>query len=304
MARQLAERAYESVKPGGATLRAIAEGRYGGFRLRIGSLVEQMMMRLAAAALIGAVALPLSARAENTAPKCDVPQEMIRLDHPLLRVARKLSLNEPIIIVAIGSSSTAGAGASAPAFNYPSRLEAELRQRFPAVSITVLNRGIGGEEIADMLKRFDQAVVNAKPDLVLWQLGTNSVLRNHPLDDHGAAIRAGLDKIRATGADVVLIDPQYAPRVIAKPDAARMVELISLTAKRESVDLFHRFDLMRHWASADQMEFGSFVSPDGLHMNDWSYACMAKGLGNAIVEAAQRPVMSANVKGLGRKPLP
>jgi len=103
---------------------------------------------------------------------------------------------------------------------------------------------------------------------------------------------------------VVLIDPQYAPRVIAKPDAARMVELISLTAKRESVDLFHRFDLMRHWASADQMEFGSFVSPDGLHMNDWSYACMAKGLGNAIVEAAQRPVMSANVKGLGRKPLP
>ena len=28
-------------------------------------------------------------------------------------------------------------------------------------------------------------------------------------------------------------------------------------------------------------------------MNDWSYACMAKGLGNAIAEAAQRPVMSA-----------
>jgi len=43
----------------------------------------------------------------------------------------------------------------------------------------------------------------------------------------------------------------------------------------------------------DHLEFGTFVSPDGLHMNDWSYACMAKGLGNAIAEAAQRPIMSA-----------
>jgi hypothetical protein len=28
-------------------------------------------------------------------------------------------------------------------------------------------------------------------------------------------------------------------------------------------------------------------------MNDWGYACMAKGLGVAIAEAAQRPVVSA-----------
>ncbi|MGA9000995.1 MAG: hypothetical protein WB504_00865 [Pseudolabrys sp.] len=41
------------------------------------------------------------------------------------------------------------------------------------------------------------------------------------------------------------------------------------------------------------MAFETFVSPDGLHMNDWGYACMAKGLGMAIAEAAQRPVVSA-----------
>jgi hypothetical protein len=50
---------------------------------------------------------------------------------------------------------------------------------------------------------------------------------------------------------------------------------------------------MRHWHDVDNISFETFVSPDGLHMNDWSYACMAKGLGNAIAEAAQRPVMSA-----------
>jgi hypothetical protein len=30
-------------------------------------------------------------------------------------------------------------------------------------------------------------------------------------------------------------------------------------------------------------------------MNDWSYGCFAKGLGVAIAEAAQRPVVSAKV---------
>ena len=220
---------------------------------------------------------------------------MIRLDHPLAHLARKLATNEPIVIVAIGSSSTAGAGASSPTMNYPSRLREELSRQFRGHTVVVHNRGIGGEEIADMLKRFDDAVVAAKPDLVLWQLGTNSVIRNHPANDHGAAIRAGLDKIRAVGADVVLIDPQYVPRVIDKPGAGQMVDLISITAKQEDVDLFHRFNLMQHWAHADKMDFKFFVSPDGLHMNDWSYACMAKGLGLAIAEAARRPVLSATV---------
>src|SRR5262249_54335697 len=177
--------------------------------------------------------------------------------------------------------------------NYPSRLEIELKQQFPKLSFTVLNRGVGGEEVADMLKRFDSAVLAEKPDLVLWQLGTNSVLRGHLIGGHDALIRAGLTKIRTIGADVVLIDPQFAPKVISKPEAERMVTLISTTAKREDVDLFRRFEVMRHWHVVDQIAFATVVSPDGLPLNDWSSACMAKGLGNAIAEAAQPPVMSA-----------
>ena len=42
-----------------------------------------------------------------------------------------------------------------------------------------------------------------------------------------------------TGADIVLIDPQYAPKVIVKPEVGPMVELIATTAKLENVDLFH-----------------------------------------------------------------
>ena len=233
---------------------------------------------IAIVALFAALGGTANAQVAGPTPQCDAPLDVIRLVHPLKRFSQKLAANEPITIVAIGSSSTAGAGASSPAANYPSRLAVELKQRFPGHAITVLNRGVGGEEVADMLKRFDSAVMAAKPDLVLWQLGTNSVIRNHKLADHGASIREGLQKIRATGADIVLIDPQFAPKVINKPGAESMVQLISPTAKQENVDLFRRFAVMQRWYKDDHMDFKTFVSPDGLHMNDWSYACLAKGL--------------------------
>jgi acyl-CoA thioesterase-1 len=247
-----------------------------------------------AASLLAVSMLPFAARAQT--PMCDTPLDLIRLNNPLPHLAQKLFAAAPIVVVAIGSSSTAGAGASSPAANYPSRLAIELRQRFPGRAITVINRGVNGEEVADMLKRFDEAVVAAKPDLVLWQLGTNSVIRGHMAVDHVSAIRRGIEMIRAIGADVVLIDPQFAPKVIAKAQVGDMVRLIAVTAKTENVDLFRRFAVMKRWRNDDHMEFESFVAPDGLHMNDWSYACMAKGLTLAIADAVERPVQSAAVR--------
>jgi lysophospholipase L1-like esterase len=233
------------------------------------------------------------ARAQVPASGCNVTLDQVQLANPLARFAHKLVSEEPITIVAIGSSSTVGAGASSAAASYPNRLAVELKQHFPNHSITVINRGVGGEEFGDMLKRFDTDVLAEHPDLVLWQLGTNSVIHDDKLSDHDTSIRDGLKKSRAIGADVVLIDPQFAPKVIVKAGVASMVELIATTAKREGVDLFPRFNVMKHWSEVDHMPFETFVSPDGLHMNDWGYACMAKGLGMAIAEAAQRPVVSA-----------
>ncbi|MFY9882436.1 MAG: GDSL-type esterase/lipase family protein [Pseudolabrys sp.] len=254
---------------------------------------ERRASAMLAATLFAGLAFALPARADTSAPACATPLDLIRLANPLPHLAQKIAAGDAITIVAIGSSSTSGAGASSPAANYPSRLSVELQQHFPKSSFTMHNRGVNGEEIGDMLARFDSSVIAAKPDLVLWQLGTNAVIRGHQLGDHGLLIREGLAKIHAIGADVVLIDPQFAPKVIAKPDAESMVALISATAKQADVDLFRRFELMHHWRDVGHLAFETFVSPDGLHMNDWSYACMAKGLGNAIAEAAQRPVLSA-----------
>jgi acyl-CoA thioesterase I len=240
-----------------------------------------------------ALPAPSSAGAAARAPLCNVAADQARFDKPLARTARLLAAGKPVKIVALGSSSTFGAGASSAAASYPSRLAEELAWRLPGHDITVVNRGVNGDEAAEMLARLDKDVLAEKPDLVLWQAGTNSVLRDKAVLPHATLLHEGLARLKASGADVVLIDPQYAPKVIAKPNVEGMVSLIATAAKAEHVCLFERFAMMRRWHETERMPFEAFISSDGLHMNDWSYACLAKWLGAAIAEAATRPVATA-----------
>jgi lysophospholipase L1-like esterase len=247
--------------------------------------------------LAAPVALPPTTPAPiAAAPKCNALADQARLDRPLPRTAIRLAGGQPIKIVAIGSSSTYGAGASSPAASYPSQLQIELGKHFPGQEFTVLNRGVNGEEAVDMLTRFETQVIAEQPHLVLWQVGTNSVLRDRPLDARGTLLHEGIERLKAIRADIVLIDPQFAPKVIAKPEIEDMVDLISSAAAQENVDVFHRFALMRHWHDIDGMPFEAFLSPDGLHMNDWSYNCFAKALADAIADAAT-PRESSNASG-------
>jgi acyl-CoA thioesterase-1 len=248
------------------------------------------------AIVVAATALctPLSAQVNEPAYKCSDNAHLAQLFAPLTRMRRLIAAGRPVTIMALGSSSTAGAGASTPAASYPARLEAELRSRFPSADITVLNRGINGEEAADMLARFDQAVSIDKPDVVLWQVGTNSVLRDHPIGPIDRLITEGLARMKALDADVVLIDPQFAPKVIVKPEAEGMVSVIAAASIKRGVDLFPRFAVMREWHEAQAIPFEAFLSPDLLHMNDWGYACFAKLLGAAMTEAVTRPVAAAS----------
>jgi acyl-CoA thioesterase-1 len=216
--------------------------------------------------------------------------EALRLDAPLTRVAHDLAASRPVKIVALGSSSTYGDGASTPAASYPSRLAAELARLLPGQAISVLNRGVNGDDTPGMLARLARDVLAEQPDLVLWQAVTNGLLGDRPVADEAALLREGLARMKASGADVVLIDPQYAPAVIAKPAAEAMVAMTAAVAKDEQVGLFRRFALMRHWHEAEHVPFTTFVSAYGLHMNDWRYRRLASALGAAIAEAATRPL--------------
>ena len=155
-----------------------------------------------------------------------------------------------------------------------------------------------------MLARFGDSVIKQKPDLVIWQVGTNSVLRDRDITPTAPLILTGVAQLKALDIDVMMLDPQYVPRVLAKGDAQQMVDLISAAAKKADVDLVPRFAIMHYWVEHDHMTFSDFTSPDMLHMNDWGYACLAKLIGDGIADAAQRNVASAQVHASARAVTP
>ncbi len=237
---------------------------------------------LAALVVLVGAALDGAAKARPLAA-CEAPPQLIAIGPALTRVAARIEHGQPLTIVAIGSSSTQGVGASGANFSYPSRLEVELRKRLPDTPVRVVNRGIGGEEAPQMLARMDRDVVAEHPDLVVWQLGTNAVLHHDDVAFEEDAIEHGLARLKASGGDIVLMDMQYAPRVIARPAYPVMERLIADAAKRDRVGLFQRFAIMRHWQAA---EAGGppTVGPDGLHMNDRGYGCLAAELAEAVAD--------------------
>jgi acyl-CoA thioesterase I len=243
--------------------------------------------------------IPMNAHAQN-APVCSAAPELAGLEHAPVRLRERIAQGRPIKIVAIGSSSTFGSGATSPANSYPSQLEAELKAKLHGLPVTVLNKGIGGEEAPQMVARFDADVIDENPDLVLWQVGSNSVLRDHPTP--GEVIRQGVERLKTSGADVILINPQYAPKILAKADIGHAVDVITATARDEEVGMFDRFAVMRYWRETERIAFEQFLSPDLLHMNDWSYACTAKLLAAAILDGTKLPVATANAPAAMKQP--
>ncbi len=204
----------------------------------------------------------------------------------LPHVAQRLIAGEPVMIVAFGSSSTQGHGSTAPEFTYPNRLAAQLRRQYPAASIIVLNRGKGGEDAPEMLRRLQSQVIDMKPDLVIWQVGTNAVLRNVDPVEIAKSVEDGVAQIQAAGSDVVLVDLQYSPAVTAKAETAgKMVKLLGKVAELRKVGIFPRFEVMREWHETQSIPTDEFIISDGLHMSDWGYSCFAQLLGDDIIKS-------------------
>ena len=105
---------------------------------------------------------------------CVAPAEFSRFSYPLLHTVQRLASGEPLTIVAIGSSSTAGAGASSPAASYPSRLAVELKHGFPATTYRAQSR---------RQRRRDRADVGAVcrptslPRIRIWSSGRSAPIR-------------------------------------------------------------------------------------------------------------------------------
>lgn len=207
----------------------------------------------------------------------------------LARTHRKLAEKIPLKIVAFGSSSTQGAGASAPSAAYPAQLEEILRDR-AGVDATVINHGVGGETILDMRNRLNRDVLRLEPDLVIWQVGSNAAMRSMDPKVFADMLDRETGRLRQGGADVILMDPQQAPEVDVRPGAATIIAGIRALAAQKGIALMPRHRIMEAWAASPAFP-GSALGADGMHMNDLGYHCLAVLLAEGIT-GKQLPVSS------------
>ncbi len=224
-----------------------------------------------------------SAHAEDRADECYVPPSVMALGAPLKHTGDRLLRGLPVKIVAIGSSSTAGIGASDAAHAYPQQLAAELSRRFPNSAVTVLNKGISGEQTADMVARFGRDVIAEQPDLVVWQTGSNEILSNGDPALFGRQVLGGVARLKAAGIEIILMDAQYAPRLLDNPQYPAFNDTLRGVALTAKVALLDRFEAMRFWLGPGRQPWSRMVTKDQVHMTDAGYHCIGRLLASLIV---------------------
>lgn len=222
-------------------------------------------------------ALPTPAeRPAPDAAACPVSGDSLILAGDGLKHSRAAVAQNRLNVLAIGSSSIEGVGASRTDLGFVPLLQADLRARLPEVAVTVTNRGIGGESTYETVNRLETEIQTHQPDLVIWQLGTNDVLRARPWNEVTADIHRGQDILARYNIDVLLVDPQRMPDDAVNfpgrnPALGEVARLIALEGNRVGYAVQRRFDAMSAWSHLTRGGIG----PDDIHMNDEGYACWA-----------------------------
>lgn len=200
---------------------------------------------------------------------------------PLRGLRRAVREQRDPRVLAIGSSSTVGVGATRPTNAYIAKLETNLEGAFAGSDFTVFGRGMSGEVAEGQSARMKETVSELKPDLVLWQVGTNDAIRHVDLELFKSCLRRTLTWLKESKIDVVLVDPQYSDALTKDLFYAETVAAVAEIAREASVLLVDRFEAMRELSKERGDNF--YLTSDNLHLNDTGHRCMAEQLARAIV---------------------
>ena len=213
-------------------------------------------------------------------PQCEAPAADIAAPAPLPNLTATLATRKTLRILAIGSSSTYGIGASSRTRSYPAQLTDILEKALKGVDVEIINRGVSGEVAASTAERLRSEVAVSRPDLVLWQLGTNDALARVPLDRFEDIVRTTIAWLKENKIDVVLVGLQYTPRFAKDVEYEAMRDALLKIASSENILYVRRFEAMQFIARARN---AVMMSADDLHLNDLGYRCMAEHVAQAVI---------------------
>jgi hypothetical protein len=242
---------------------------------------------MAALAVLAIAAMPLPATA--LADRCVAPAEFSLATGALPRTAEAVTTRRALKVLIVGTGSSTNGGTSVPAAAYPKRLEADLAAAFPGLSVTIETRGGRGLTAAMMLPVLTHALTEVRPDLVIWQSGTVDAVRGLDPDGYGTAIGEGIEKALAARADVVLMDMQFSrfSRAAVNYGPYRQV-LDGMALANPGVIGFPRYELMRYWAAAGQIDIERAPRPEWQAQTDVLHGCLARKLAELIRDGVRQ----------------
>jgi len=227
--------------------------------------------------LLGVVVSSGHAHAEEPCPGIKAPPIM------LPRVRESIAANREVTIVALGSSSTQGWHSTDLAHSYPAILQTELNAAMPTAHVAVLNRGVGGQDISEMLPRLETDAVAVRPTVVVFQVGANGAMKRMAPDLFKRLLTVGVRRLQDAKVDVVLMDNQRAPSILAMPEHGQFDQAMADVSAATGAPLFDRGALMDQWRRSGY-PYARFMSDDGIHHNDYGYRCVAVALAASIVD--------------------
>ncbi|PWB95305.1 SGNH/GDSL hydrolase family protein [Methylosinus sporium] len=255
-----------------------------------GQAADKIVAGACGLALAFAVAAPLAqeaappTEAPPLSPACEAPAGDIAAPASLPHFAKALRERKSARILAIGSSSTSGVGASSDAKSYPAQLEAILEGAMKGADVVVANRGVSGEVAAVTAERIKSEVAREKPDMLLWQLGTNDALVRVAPEEFENTVRSTIRWLKENEIDVVLVGLQYSSRFSRDEEYFAIRNVLQRVASTENVAYVRRYDAMRFIAQNHANL--QMMARDNFHLNDLGYQCMAEHIARAVIVGA------------------
>lgn len=230
----------------------------------------------------GAAHVALPAALPGPSPDCKSTRTAgERFRRPLPGLRRAVRGNGAVKVLVVGSSTTVGVGASSPTQAYVARLETDLEGYLKGLDFDVMGRGQSGEVAQGAADRMKKEVQGTKPDLVIWQVGTNDAISHVDPERFRNCLRTTLDWLAESRIDVVLVNPQYGDKLASDSYYGEIVKIIAEVASEKRVLLVDRFEAMKELSRVHGDRF--YLTSDNLHMNDAGHRCMAEQLARGIV---------------------
>lgn len=181
----------------------------------------------------------------STVPSCPSAPETVApeaLPGTLPRVAAALKARN-LEVLAIGSATVLGARGRAEG-SFSDRMVQDLREAMPGAEIRLTVQGERGMTASRMLTLLRRQLAGKEFALVVWQTGTVEAAFRMPPEEFARVLDAGAEAVRAAGADLLLVDPQYSRVLQTHTTLDPYRETMQQAARRHAAVLFRRFDLI------------------------------------------------------------